>query len=608
MVSFIAKLTAGALPLSGGLSPEHSHGKVVDYQALPDFLGDSALSPWGSTAYNGDTVRQNPPDTGVTRHYDFNIARAKLAPDGYDREMIVVNEQYPGPLIEANWGDWVEITVTNNITEPEEGTTIHWHALLQKGTPYYDGVPGVSQCPIAPGERFTYRFRADHVGTTFYHSHYSAQISAGVSGPIVFHGPKSQKWDYDVGPVLLSDWFHREYFEIVEGVMGNGTNRKPAISDNNLINGKMNFDCSRVSDGTPCVSNAGVSKFKLKPGKDNLLRVINGGSAGLQYFSVDDHLMTVIAMDFIPIKPYTTNVITLGVGQRSDVIIHGKSGNLTNQAYWIRSNISTLCALPSQPHGLAALYYSEDASNAGVVPTSQAQIWNETSFGCANVPLALTQPLNAVPVKQPDTTITINVLDTLNATGHDEYLLNNQTFRADYNLPVLKAILPGNTTQSLDPNRNVVQTGNSKVFRIVWENQKFDPSNPKFYNLTFAHPMHLHGHDYQVLAAGPGQWDGNIETGLANALRRDTHILPPNGHLVVQFETDNPGVWPFHCHVAWHVSAGFNVNILERARDLVKLQHTAKVMDETCKAWDAWTAVNIANQIDSGLKLAMLKL
>lgn len=69
-----------------------------------------------------------------------------------------MNNQFPGPVIEANWGDWIEVTVTNNI--PDEGAAIHWHGLLQKNTPYMDGVPGNTQCPIAPGKTFTYRFQA----------------------------------------------------------------------------------------------------------------------------------------------------------------------------------------------------------------------------------------------------------------------------------------------------------------------------------------------------------------------------------------------------------------------------------------------------------------
>ena len=82
------------------------------------------------------------PENGVTRRYNFNIYRIKLSPDGYEKDMTAINGQYPGPLIEANWGDWIEVTVTNSIKGPEEGTSIHWHALLQKETPWYDGVPG----------------------------------------------------------------------------------------------------------------------------------------------------------------------------------------------------------------------------------------------------------------------------------------------------------------------------------------------------------------------------------------------------------------------------------------------------------------------------------
>ena len=85
------------------------------------------------------------------------------------------------------------------------------------------------------------------------------------------------------------------------------------FSDNNLINGKMVFDCSLVTDGTPCTSNAGLSEFRFTPGKTHRLRVVNAGSAGLQHFSIDNHLMTVIANDFTPIVPYQAKVITMGV-------------------------------------------------------------------------------------------------------------------------------------------------------------------------------------------------------------------------------------------------------------------------------------------------------
>lgn len=89
---------------------------------------------------------------------------------------------------------------------------MHWHGLLQKQTPWFDGVPAVGQCPIAPGSTFTYQFQADLYGTSWYHSHYSAQYSAGIFGPMVIYGPKNAPYDVDIGPVMLSDWYHPDYY------------------------------------------------------------------------------------------------------------------------------------------------------------------------------------------------------------------------------------------------------------------------------------------------------------------------------------------------------------------------------------------------------------
>jgi FtsP/CotA-like multicopper oxidase with cupredoxin domain len=89
---------------------------------------------------------------------------------------------------------------------------------LQTGTPYYDGTSTVSQCPIAPGKTFTYRFRAELFGFSWWHSHLSSQYVSGTSGPIVVYGPTEDEADIDIGPVMLSDWFHKYYFNLIEQV------------------------------------------------------------------------------------------------------------------------------------------------------------------------------------------------------------------------------------------------------------------------------------------------------------------------------------------------------------------------------------------------------
>ena len=250
---------------------------------------------------------------GPERFYDFTIARGKIAPDGYEKDVLLINGQFPAPTIEANWGDFITVTVNNAITGPEEGTGLHWHGLLQTGTPWEDGVPAVSQCPIAPGKSLTYHFKADLYGTSWYHSHYSAQYAGGLIGPMIIYGPKSADYDIDLGPILLTDYYHESYYEIVEEIMGTDLTKVAPRSVNNLINGKMDFNCSLVTDGTPCTDNAGLSKFQFTTGKKHRLRLINAGAEGIQKFSVDGHTLTVIANDFVPIQPYETEIVTLGV-------------------------------------------------------------------------------------------------------------------------------------------------------------------------------------------------------------------------------------------------------------------------------------------------------
>ena len=80
------------------------------------------------------------------------------------------------------------------------------------------------------------------------------------------------------------------------------------------------------------------------------------------------------------------------------------------------------------------------------------------------------------------------------------------------------------------------------------------------------HSMHLHGHSPWILAEGRGEWDGVI-TNPENPQRRDTQLLQPGtpeepSYLVLQWDADNPGVWPFHCHVVLHVSAGLLVSFI----------------------------------------------
>ena len=207
---------------------------------------------------------------------------------------------------------------------------MHWHGINQRGNEWNDGVPGVSQCPIPPGSSYTYRFRAAPYGSTWYHSHYSSQYAGGLWGPLVIYGPNTADYDIDLGPVTLNDYYHRDYYSILEDVMGTDTSKVRPASDNNLINGKMNFNCDGAANSSAsknqssntvgsCVENAELSKFKFTSGKKHRLRLVNTGTAAIQKFSIDNHTMTVIANDFIPIEPYETTIVTLAVSRPRSV-------------------------------------------------------------------------------------------------------------------------------------------------------------------------------------------------------------------------------------------------------------------------------------------------
>ena len=79
-----------------------------------------------------------------------------------------------------------------------------------------DGVPSITQCPIAPGDSYTYRWRAVEYGTGWYHSHFYVQAWDGVFGGIIINGPATANYDVDLGHVFLNDWYHVRSYIIMK--------------------------------------------------------------------------------------------------------------------------------------------------------------------------------------------------------------------------------------------------------------------------------------------------------------------------------------------------------------------------------------------------------
>lgn len=119
-------------------------------------------------------------------------------------------------------------------------------------------------------------------------------------------------------------------------------------------------------------------------------------------------------------------------------------------------------------------------------------------------------------------------------------------------------------------------------------------------SLTIPHPIHLHGHDFYILAQGTGTYDSSDVGTLTNPPRRDVAMLPGAGYLVVAFKTDNPGAWLMHCHIGWHTEEGFAIQFLEQydeARALIDYD----TLNSTCEAWDAYVEESSVEQEDDGI-------
>ena len=251
--------------------------------------------------------------------------------------------------------------------------------------------------------------------------------------------------------------------------------------------------------------------------------------------------MTVIANDYVEVTPYTTTTVALGVGQRADVLVKGIGAK--GSAYYMRSSIAA-CSLNDgkSTEALAAIYYEgADVTKLPTTKATDATYLSTSPFTCGNDPLSTTVPVYPISAPSPATTKELDI--TLSSNGTNMlYEVNQSPFRDNYNDPILADVQANKMT--FDKSRNVYNFGSNSSVRMVVCNYDAAP-----------HPIHMHGHNMQVLQLGIGKWDGSI-TRSNNPQRRDVQVMPPGStgtpsYVVVQWNQDNPGVWAFHCHFGW---------------------------------------------------------
>ncbi|KAM3504828.1 hypothetical protein MY11210_008207 [Beauveria gryllotalpidicola] len=505
------------------------------------------------------------PDTGNTREYYFDVQELTAAPDGFERIVYAVNGSVPGPTIVADWGDNVVIHVTNSLYNAKNGTSIHFHGVRQNWTNEMDGVASVTQCPTAPGQSMTYRWRATQYGSSWYHSHIGLQAWEGVFGAILINGPATANYDVDKGTIMLSDWTHETVDSLYSTVLTQG----PPQLDTGLINGTNTWNNSGTIVG---------HRFNTSftPGESYRLRLINGAIDTHFKFSIDNHTMTVMAADFVPIEPYNTTVLDMTMGQRYDVVVTADQQSVASN-FWMRAIPQVACSDNANTDDIRGIVYYGDS------PSTPTTIGYAYTDACVDEPVSSLVPHVPVAAGTQDYS-SLELVNILPVSDVILWTLNGTSFYASWEDPTV-SLLYNNVTSFANPI-HVVQLDEADR----WTYLIVQAEN------AVAHPIHLHGHDFAILGQGVGTYNESSDLlSLKNPARRDVAMLDGTGYLVVAFKTDNPGAWLMHCHIGWHTNMGLALQFVERPEEAREVMNYDFVND-TCASWTAYTAESLVVQ------------
>ena len=412
-----------------------------------------------------------------------------------------------------------------------------------------------------------------------YHSHYSSQYGNGIVGALVVNGPTSANWDIDLGPYLMTDYYYetadnlQRHAELLSG--------GPPDSDNVLFRGK-----NVNANGTK----GAYDRLTLTPGKRHLLRLINTSVDNSMTVSLVGHSFTVIGTDLVPVKPTVRTKLFMGVGQRYDVVIVADQ-KVDNYWFNVTMEASNLCGRSRNKFPASIFHY--DGAGSGN-PTNKgtplvADCVDETGFQPI-VQRNLTSSSFASGSNQLDVALSTPTVDFRGQVFR--WLVNKTDLDIDWSHPTLEYV--ANKSTKYPAQNNVVELPKANVW-TYWIVQN---------GFVLPHPLHLHGHDFLILGTGSGTFNAATMTknlNFINPVRRDVAQMPASGWIVIAFETNNPGCWLLHCHIAWHVSQGLAVQFIERKDDIMKLMKLDQ-MQPNCRAWRAWVPkAPYLPKLDSGL-------
>eukprot|EP00798_Chlamydomonas_sp_ICE-L_P030205 gene30205-35189_t len=300
----------------------------------------------------------------VRKHFYLEIEEFSGAPDGHLRVsglngILGVNGSTPGPTLEVDVGDELWVKVLNKLSV---ATSLHWHGIHQVGSNRMDGVPGVTQAAISPGSTFLYRFKLDVPGTYWYHAHTASQYVDGLRGALIVRDPSASMYHERV--IQLTDWYHNTSKHIIEKeYLVPFSGARDPIPVSCLINGIGQHRCT---DPAQCAYERIEAVRGTADHPMTKLRIINTAAFAVFNFSIDGHLMRIIAADSTPVHPVTVGSLRINVGQRYDVLVYCSpdAPSCPDAPAWVRAVMEQNIFVQATPTPAvrAILQYTPDMS------------------------------------------------------------------------------------------------------------------------------------------------------------------------------------------------------------------------------------------------------
>jgi FtsP/CotA-like multicopper oxidase with cupredoxin domain len=407
-------------------------------------------------------------------------------------------------------GQRFKVVLQNHTKEP---LAIHWHGLILPNG--QDGVPYVTQAPIKPGEERRYDFPIVQAGTYWMHSHFGLQEQGMMTAPLILKDPADPHHGQQDVVMLLNDFTVRDPATILAELQGQtpkteagGTMKMPGGTEQSMsgmaMGGKTpGMDKADLSDikYDALLSNrrplADPEVVRVRPGQTIRLRLIAANSATNFFIDTGRLDAQAIAVDGEDIVPLAGRRFELAVAQRLDLRNSIPAGEA---AYPIRAqgegtNLRTGLVLATPNARIPTL-------------SQQAETIAGTLTNAQELRLRSAHPLPAKPV---DRTLQVALNGDM---ARYIWAINGQTW----------------------PNITPLEVKKGERVELVFTNQT-----------GMSHPMHLHGHVFQVT-----EIDGQSFSGAT----RDTVLVMPRQTVKVQFDAAYPGYWMLHCHILYHQAAG----------------------------------------------------